>query len=65
MIVSGFLVTNVISAIVLEQSRQIGVMKSLGATRWDNFLMYSGIALTYGMIGGGQGAAVMVEAFAR
>jgi putative ABC transport system permease protein len=51
MIVSGFLVANVISAIVLEQNRQIGVMKSLGATRWDNFLMYAGIAIVYGIIG--------------
>jgi putative ABC transport system permease protein len=51
MVVSGFLVANVISAIVLEQNRQIGVMKSLGATRWDNVLIYSGIALTYGLIG--------------
>ena len=51
MVVSGFLVANVISAIVLEQNRQIGVMKSLGATRWDNLLIYSGIALAYGLIG--------------
>jgi putative ABC transport system permease protein len=51
MLVSGFLVANVISAIVLEQNRQIGVMKSLGATRWDNFLIYSGIAFIYGLIG--------------
>ena len=26
-------------------------MKSLGATRWDNFVMYVGIAMTYGVIG--------------
>jgi len=51
MMVSGFLVANVISAIVLEQNRQIGVMKSLGATRWDNLMIYSGIALAYGLIG--------------
>jgi putative ABC transport system permease protein len=51
MVVSGFLVANVISTIVLEQNRQIGVMKSLGATRWDNFVMYAGIAFTYGLIG--------------
>ncbi len=51
MVVSGFLVTNVISTIVLEQSRQIGVMKSLGATRRDNFVMYAGIAFSYGLIG--------------
>jgi ABC-type antimicrobial peptide transport system permease subunit len=49
--VSGFLVVNVISSIVVEQKRQIGVMKSLGASRWDNFFMYAGIAFTYGLIG--------------
>jgi ABC-type antimicrobial peptide transport system permease subunit len=51
MVVSGFLVINVISTIVLEQKRQIGVMKSLGATRLDNFMMYGGIAFVYGLIG--------------
>ncbi|MBN1681858.1 MAG: FtsX-like permease family protein [Anaerolineae bacterium] len=51
LVVSGFLVTNVISSIVIEQKRQIGVMKSLGATRRDNFFIYAGVALTYGIIG--------------
>lgn len=51
LIVSGFLVINVISSIVVEQKRQIGVMKSMGATAFDNFIMYSGIAFTYGLIG--------------
>lgn len=51
LIVSGFLVINVVNAIVVEQRRQIGVMKSLGATRWDNFVMYAGIATAYGLIG--------------
>jgi putative ABC transport system permease protein len=51
MVVSGFLVANVISTIVLEQNRQIGVMKSLGATRGDNFMMYAGIAFVYGLMG--------------
>ncbi len=51
LLVSGFLVINVISSLVLEQKRQIGVMKSLGATRGDNFFMYSGIAFFYGLIG--------------
>jgi len=50
LIVSGFLVINVITSIVLEQKRQIGVMKSLGGTRWDNFVIYSGIAFMYGVI---------------
>jgi putative ABC transport system permease protein len=51
MIVSGFLIVNIINTIVVEQRLQIGVMKSLGATRLDNLLMYIGIALSYGMIG--------------
>lgn len=51
LIVSGFLVVNVISSLVLEQKRQIGVMKSMGASRFDNFLMYAGIAFMYGLIG--------------
>ncbi len=51
LVVSGFLVVNVIGSIVVEQKRQIGVMKALGASAWDNFVMYAGIALTYGVIG--------------
>jgi putative ABC transport system permease protein len=42
---------NVINSIVGEDKRQIGVMKSLGATRWDNFVIYAGIAVTFGVIG--------------
>lgn len=51
LVVSGFLVTNVINTIVVEQKRQIGVMKSIGATRLDNFFIYAGIAFIYGVIG--------------
>lgn len=51
LIVSGFLVVNVITSLVTEQKRQIGVMKSMGATRADNFFIYSGIAFMYGLIG--------------
>jgi ABC-type antimicrobial peptide transport system permease subunit len=51
LVVSGFLVLNVVNANVLEQRRQIGVMKSLGATGLDNFVMYAGISLVYGVIG--------------
>lgn len=49
--VSGFLVFNVLNAIVTEQRQQIGVLKSLGATRTDNFMIYSGMALVYGIVG--------------
>jgi len=51
MIVSGFLIVNIINTVIVEQKQQIGVMKSLGATRLDNLLMYIGIALSYGLIG--------------
>ena len=51
MIVSAFLVVNVINTIVMEQKRQIGVLKSLGATRWDIVIIYCGMALIYGLIG--------------
>jgi ABC-type antimicrobial peptide transport system permease subunit len=62
LIVSGFLVVNVITSIVTEQKRQIGVMKSIGATRWDNFFIYSGIALVYGVIGVIPGVIVGIPA---
>lgn len=51
MIVSAFLVINIINAVVIEQKRQIGVMKSIGASRWDNFFMYAGMAFVYGIFG--------------
>ncbi len=51
LVVSGFLVINVVNSIVVEQRRQIGVMKSLGATQLDNFGIYTGIAAVYGLIG--------------
>jgi putative ABC transport system permease protein len=51
LVVSGFLVANVINTIVVEQKRQIGVMKSIGASRWTSFTVYAGIALVYGIIG--------------
>ncbi|NDJ86799.1 MAG: FtsX-like permease family protein [Chloroflexi bacterium] len=51
MIVSGFLVINVVNTIVVEQKQQIGVLKSLGASQVDTYLIYGGIALAYGVIG--------------
>jgi putative ABC transport system permease protein len=51
MLVSSFLVVTVVTTIVIEQRRQIGIMKSMGATRFDNFRIYAGIAVMYGVIG--------------
>lgn len=51
MVVSAFLVVNVINTIVVEQKRQIGVMKSIGASRFSSFLIYAGQAFVYGVLG--------------
>lgn len=51
LLVSGFLVFNVINALVMEQKRQIGTLKSLGADSKDTVIMYAGLALIYGIIG--------------
>jgi len=62
LLVSGFLVINVISTIVMEQKRQIGVMKALGATRFDHLVIYAGLALVYGILGVIPGVLVGVPA---
>jgi putative ABC transport system permease protein len=51
MIVSAFLVVNVINTIIFEQKQQIGILKSIGASRLDNFYIYTGMAFIYGVIG--------------
>lgn len=51
MIVSSFLITNNMVALVAEQRQQIGILKSLGATRIDILKMYLGVALAYGFLG--------------
>lgn len=51
MLVSGFLVFNVINTIVIEQKKQIGIMKSMGAGTPEIFSIYAGIALLYGLLG--------------
>jgi putative ABC transport system permease protein len=51
LVVSGFLIVNVVNAIVVEQRRQIGLLKSLGADGGDSFYIYAGIAFTYGLLG--------------
>lgn len=49
--VAAFLVINVVNALVIEQREEIGVMKSLGATRLEVFLIYAGVVAVYGLIG--------------
>ncbi|MBN2304434.1 MAG: FtsX-like permease family protein [Anaerolineae bacterium] len=62
MLVSGFLVINVINNLVVEQKRQIGVMKSLGARRTEAFMIYAGIAFIYGVFGMIPGVLIGIPA---
>ncbi|MCQ3933083.1 MAG: hypothetical protein DPW16_21750 [Chloroflexi bacterium] len=62
MIVSAFLVVNVINTIVVEQKRQIGVMKSLGVSRSGNFVIYAGQAFVYGVMGTILGVVIAIPA---
>ncbi len=48
--VSGFLVVNTISAILAQQSRQIGIMKAVGARDRQVAGVYFGIVLGYALI---------------
>jgi putative ABC transport system permease protein len=50
LLLSGFLVVNAISALITQQLKQIGVMKLIGASRWQIMGMYFLTVLTYGLI---------------
>ncbi len=50
-ILSGGLVVNTISAVIIQQTRQIGIMRSIGATRRQVVTMYLGYILILSLIG--------------
>lgn len=47
LILSGFLVVNTISALMSQQVRQIGMMKAIGARRYQIVALYLGAVLIY------------------
>ncbi len=47
---SGFLVTNTISAVMAQQTRQIGIMKAVGARSRQIMAMYLLLVLCYGLV---------------
>ncbi|MEO8035857.1 MAG: FtsX-like permease family protein, partial [Acidobacteriota bacterium] len=49
MILSGVIVVNLLTALMAAQIRQIGVMKAIGATRWQVARIYFGQALLLGL----------------
>jgi putative ABC transport system permease protein len=51
LVLSSFLVTNTISALVAQQIKQIGVMKAIGADTWLVMRAYTLTVFTYGLVG--------------
>jgi putative ABC transport system permease protein len=51
LLLSSFLVTNTISALVAQQIKQIGVMKAIGADAWLVMRAYALTVLVYGLLG--------------
>lgn len=49
---SSFLVANTIAAVMIEETRQIGVIKALGGTRWTTMRTYLTFASIVGISGG-------------
>ena len=50
LLMSGLLVGNIVSALVTQQVRQIGVMKAIGATARETAALYLATALVYGVV---------------
>lgn len=50
MLLSALLVVNVISALIAQQERQIGIMKAIGARSWQIIGMYYGMILVLGLL---------------
>jgi putative ABC transport system permease protein len=50
MMLSGFLVINVISALIAQQERQIGIMKAIGARSFQIMGLYFGMVVILGLI---------------
>lgn len=65
---STFLVYNTISALLLSQIREIGVMKSIGATQRDLVRLYLALVFAFGLLAflvAAPPAALAADAFAR
>lgn len=50
LLLSGFLVVNTVNATLAQQTRQVGVMKAIGARSGQIMGLYFGMALIYGLL---------------
>ncbi|MGD2253843.1 MAG: FtsX-like permease family protein [Anaerolineales bacterium] len=50
-VLSSFLIVNTMNALMAQQLRQIGVMKLIGARRWQIIGMYLTLVLIFGVVG--------------
>lgn len=48
---SAFLVITTTNAILVQQTRQLGIMKAIGGQRWQIARMYVGLVFGYGVLG--------------
>jgi len=55
---AGSSVTGTMSTTVLERSKEIGLMKAMGGTRWEVLLIFCGEAVLLGVVGGIAGYAL-------
>jgi len=49
-VLSAFLIINTITAIMTQQTRQIGIMKAVGGGNWQIFGMYLVLILSFGLV---------------
>jgi len=50
LVLSGLLVTNTVSALVIQETRQIGIMKTIGARRLQIVGMYLALVVAFGVL---------------
>lgn len=72
MFLSGFLITNTLSAVLTQQVNQIGIMKTIGARRGQIIRLYTWMIFIYGVVAfliamplSAWGAYALTSSFAR
>ena len=58
LLVAGVTIINTMTISVMERTREIGVMKAIGATNHDVLFLFISEAIVTGLIGGGLGALI-------